>query len=152
MGMAASQARYLSLTARKTNVEYEGQQVNQERTALANQSAGLFNQMLALEVPTPPSASDYSKTYLLTIKQLKNIQLTVSTKIPHRMKTETINTLFLHTKIQQIFLQTDLQSFHKVRALTDIQLQKTLQTPVHIPFRLVIILQRLLLPQNNIQL
>lgn len=63
MGMAASQARYLSLTARKTNVEYEGQQVNQERTALANQSAGLFNQMLALEVPTPPVATDYTKTY-----------------------------------------------------------------------------------------
>lgn len=62
MGMAASQARYLSLTARKTNVEYEGQQINQQRTALANQSAGLFNQMLALEVPTPPLATDYSKT------------------------------------------------------------------------------------------
>ncbi len=62
MGMAASQARYLSLTARKTNTEYEGQQVNQQRTALANQSAGLFNQMLALEVPTPPIATDYSKT------------------------------------------------------------------------------------------
>ena len=35
MGMAASQARYLGLTARKTNVEYEGQQINQARTALA---------------------------------------------------------------------------------------------------------------------
>ena len=28
MGMAASQARYLGLTARKTNVEYEGQQIH----------------------------------------------------------------------------------------------------------------------------
>ena len=27
MGMAASQARFLGLTARKTNVEYEGQQI-----------------------------------------------------------------------------------------------------------------------------
>ena len=59
MGMAASQARFLGLTARKSNTEYEGQQVNQQRTALANQSAGLFNQMLALEVPTPPSATNY---------------------------------------------------------------------------------------------
>ena len=67
MGMAASQARYLGLTARKTNVEYEGQQVNQQRTALANQSAGLFNQMLALDVPTPPNATDYTKTeYVFT--------------------------------------------------------------------------------------
>lgn len=61
MGMAASQARYLGLTARKTNTEFEGQQVNQQRTALANQSANLFNQLMALEVPNPPSTTDYTK-------------------------------------------------------------------------------------------
>src|SRR5574344_1485988 len=60
MGMAASQARYLGLTARKTNIEYEGQQINQARTALANQSANLFNQMLTMEVPTAPSTTDYT--------------------------------------------------------------------------------------------
>jgi hypothetical protein len=60
MGMAASQARYLGLTARKTNVEYEGQQVNQQRTALANQSANLFNQLMSLEVPTPPSTQEFT--------------------------------------------------------------------------------------------
>ena len=60
MGMAASQARYLGLTARKTNVEYEGQQINQARTALANQSANTFNDLLALEVPTAPSTQDYT--------------------------------------------------------------------------------------------
>ena len=59
MGMAASQARYLGLTARKTNVEFEGQQVNQQRTALANESAGLFRRLLELEVPTAPTQSDY---------------------------------------------------------------------------------------------
>ncbi|MGN1124689.1 MAG: hypothetical protein ACI4SM_00760, partial [Candidatus Gastranaerophilaceae bacterium] len=61
MGMAASQARYLGLTARKTNVEYEGQQINQARTALSNQSASLWNQMLSLSVPTVPSTTDYTK-------------------------------------------------------------------------------------------
>lgn len=60
MGMAASQARYLGLTARKTNVEYEGQQINQARTALANQSADLFNQLLELQVPQPPSTTDFT--------------------------------------------------------------------------------------------
>ena len=59
MGMAASQGRFLSLTARKSNTEYEGQQVNQQRTALANQSAALNTQMLALSVPTPPDAEQY---------------------------------------------------------------------------------------------
>lgn len=62
--MAASQARFLGLTARKTNTEFEGQQVNQQRTALANQSSGLFNQMLVLQVPIPPdSASFYNTQY-----------------------------------------------------------------------------------------
>ena len=61
MGMAASQARYLALTARKTNCEYEGQQINQARTALANQSANLFNQLLTLEVPTAPKTTDYTE-------------------------------------------------------------------------------------------
>lgn len=62
MGMAASQARFLGLTARKTNVEYEGQQVNQQRTTLANQSANYYNQLLGMTVPTPPSTADYTKT------------------------------------------------------------------------------------------
>ena len=60
MGMAASQARYLGLTARKTNTEYEGQQINQARTALDNQSANLWNRMLALQVPTAPKTTDYT--------------------------------------------------------------------------------------------
>ena len=60
MGMAASQARYLGLTARKTNVEYEGQQINQARTALANQSANLGKNMLQLEVPVAPNKVDYT--------------------------------------------------------------------------------------------
>lgn len=62
MGMAASQARWISLAARKSNVEYEGQQINQARLALSNQSAELWNQLYDMEVPSPPSTSDYSTT------------------------------------------------------------------------------------------
>ena len=62
MGMAASQARYLALVARKSNCEYEGQQINEARTALSNQSANLFNQMLGLNVPVPPSTQDFTTT------------------------------------------------------------------------------------------
>ncbi len=61
MGMAASQARYIALTARKSNVEYEGQQINQSRLILANQTADLFNQMLGMQVPTAPSSTDFTK-------------------------------------------------------------------------------------------
>lgn len=62
MGMAASQARFLGLTARKTNVEYEGQQVNQQRTSLSNQSANYYNDLLGMKVPVPPSVDSYTKT------------------------------------------------------------------------------------------
>lgn len=62
MGMAASQARYLEITARKTDVEYQGQQINQARTNLANESAGMFAQLMGLVVPTPPSTTDYTTT------------------------------------------------------------------------------------------
>ncbi len=69
MGMAASQARFLQLTARKNNDEFQGQQINQARTALANKSAGLFEKMLSLQPPTPPSSMDdkyYSQGYGFT--------------------------------------------------------------------------------------
>ncbi len=62
MGMAASQARFLGLTARKTNTEYEGQQINQQRTTLSNQSANYYNQLLGMSVPVPPSVADFTKT------------------------------------------------------------------------------------------
>ena len=61
MGLAASQARYLALSARKANCEYEGQQINQQRLNLSNQSADLFNQMLTMAVPMPPNTTDYTR-------------------------------------------------------------------------------------------
>ncbi len=61
MGIAASQARYLYLTARQTNVEFEGQQINQARTNLANEQAGLFRKMLEIKAPTVPTLYDISQ-------------------------------------------------------------------------------------------
>lgn len=43
MGLAASQARYLTLTARKNDLELSGQQINQSRLELANIQNDLFN-------------------------------------------------------------------------------------------------------------
>ena len=62
MGMAASQARWIALAARKSNVEYEGQQINQARTALSNQSSELWNSLYQMDVPTAPSTSDFTTT------------------------------------------------------------------------------------------
>ena len=75
MGMAASQARYLALVARKSNCEYEGQQINQARLNLSNQTANLFNQMLGLNVPTPPSTQDFTKVQYSFTDGTNNITL-----------------------------------------------------------------------------
>lgn len=61
MGLAATQTRFLQLTARKSNVEYKGQQINQQRTVLSNKSANAYQSMLTLQVPTPPSSADFIK-------------------------------------------------------------------------------------------
>ena len=59
MGMSASQARLLSLQARQSNLEYQGQQINQARTVLSQQATALYNSLLSMEVPTPPSTTDF---------------------------------------------------------------------------------------------
>lgn len=61
MGLAATQTRFLQLTARKSNVEFKGQQINQQRTILANKSSNAYQSMMTLQVPTPPSSSDFIK-------------------------------------------------------------------------------------------
>ena len=43
MGMSASQARYLQLTARRSDIEYEAQQITQARMALAESSSKIAN-------------------------------------------------------------------------------------------------------------
>ena len=43
MGLASSQARYMMLTARKSDLELTGQQINQSRLQLANITNDLFN-------------------------------------------------------------------------------------------------------------
>jgi predicted nucleic acid-binding Zn-ribbon protein len=53
MGLAASQSRYLLLTARKSDLEFTGQQINQSRTQLANITNQLFNLATVLDPDSP---------------------------------------------------------------------------------------------------
>ncbi len=62
MGLAASQARFLGITARKSNIEYEGQQVNQQRTALAEEVNALYSKLLALDLPVAPNTTEFFET------------------------------------------------------------------------------------------
>ena len=62
MGMAASQARLLSITARKSSNEFSGQQINQQRVTLSNNANAIWTNMLTIQVPTPPSSQDFRTT------------------------------------------------------------------------------------------
>ncbi|MCD7740081.1 MAG: hypothetical protein LUH11_01875 [Candidatus Gastranaerophilales bacterium] len=73
MGLAASQARFLGITARKSNIEYEGQQVNQQRTALAEEVNSLYTELLSLSVPIAPDTTDYYESnYSFTLDNTDN--------------------------------------------------------------------------------
>ncbi len=62
MGMSASQMRFCMIAGKKSDVEFQGQQINQQRTTLATQSSACNTQLLEMQVPTPPSSSDFSTT------------------------------------------------------------------------------------------
>jgi len=53
MGFAASQARYLMLTARKSDLEIQGQFINQARMQLANITGALYQITSNLEPESP---------------------------------------------------------------------------------------------------
>ncbi len=99
MGMAASQARFLTLTARKSNTEYQGQQVNQQRTSLANESANIYNKLANMEVPTVPSKTSYNKNLYTfkdangekySITNIANIDKNDSSKVLVKIKYNTL--------------------------------------------------------------
>ena len=53
MGFAASQARYMMLTARSSDLELQGQFINQARLSLANITGALFTISSNLEPESP---------------------------------------------------------------------------------------------------
>ncbi len=81
MGLAASQARFLGLTARKSNVEYQAQQINQARTALSNEVMGLYSEYNKLSVPVPPSVNNYQKTTYTLDSTYEGYQISNFSKI-----------------------------------------------------------------------
>lgn len=90
MGLAASQGRFLSLTARKSDLEFQGQGVNQERMRLSYETEGLFRDLNLLDPTTPEFEARLAELDLFHAQdrvlemELKNIdtqQKEVSTEI-----------------------------------------------------------------------
>lgn len=95
MGMSASQARLIQLEARQSNLEYQGQQINQERTILSQQCTDLYNSLLAMTVPTPPSTQDYTVVKYSGVDGASNFNL--GTIIPNGDNTYNIDLQYKKT-------------------------------------------------------
>ena len=91
MGMSATQARYLSLVAQQSNLEYQGQQINQERSVLAQQVSDLYNSLLNLQVPTPPSTQDFTSIVYNCNMLSQNLTFSASDVVPSENNTFTVN-------------------------------------------------------------
>lgn len=96
MGLAASQARYLMLTARKSDLELTGQQINQSRLQLANITNDLFNVASTLD----PDA-DEAIQIQLRINSLQSLDQALELQL-RRVDT------------QQQAVQTEIESVQKV--------------------------------------
>jgi hypothetical protein len=96
MGLAASQSRYLVLTARKNDLELTGQQINQSRLELANVTNDLFNNSTTLDPD-----SDESIRIQLRINALQSLDKALELQL-RRVDT------------QQQAVQTELEAVKKV--------------------------------------
>lgn len=76
MGLAASQSRYLALTARKSDLELTGQQINQGRMQLANLTNDLFNTATTLDPD-----SDEAVKIQLRINSLQRLDQTLELQL-----------------------------------------------------------------------
>lgn len=91
MGLAASQARFLSLTARKSDIEFNGQQVNQSRTQNAYNMGDLVNQL----VNDPSMANTDPNKYNL----IEN-QITLAQSIDRNYELDLKNIDTQHNEVQ----------------------------------------------------
>lgn len=96
MGLAASQSRYLNLTARKSDLELTGQQINQSRLQLANVTNDLFNVSTTLDPD-----SDEAIQIQLRINSLQSLDQALELQL-RRVDT------------QQEAVQTEIESVKKV--------------------------------------
>ncbi|MFN8615325.1 MAG: hypothetical protein U0003_05390 [Vampirovibrionales bacterium] len=96
MGLAASQSRYTSLTARKSDLELTGQQINQGRMQLANLTNDLFNTATTLDPD-----SDEAIKIQLRLNSLQRLDQTLELQL-RRVDT------------QREAVQTELEAVKKV--------------------------------------
>ena len=104
MGLAASQARFLQLTARKSDIEFRGQQLNQERTINASNMEQLVEQMQA--------AAQVGDNGLLVNPTLYDV-ISAELEVKHGVD-RTLELELKNVDTQQQEVQTEIDAVNKV--------------------------------------
>ncbi|MEW5821174.1 MAG: hypothetical protein AB1782_13355 [Cyanobacteriota bacterium] len=100
MGLAASQARFLLLTSRKSDLEFEGQSINQKRMGYANMVSSLQN-LFATNPNLNNPESPFAQMYQNEISRIQNLDKKLELDL-RRVDT------------QQQAVQTEIQAVQKV--------------------------------------
>jgi capsule polysaccharide export protein KpsE/RkpR len=76
VGLAASQARYLTLTARQSDLEFQGQMINQARMSLADTTGDLYTITANLDPESPAAIAIQARLAgIQTIDKALELQL-----------------------------------------------------------------------------
>ncbi|MFA6990283.1 MAG: hypothetical protein WC197_09460 [Candidatus Gastranaerophilaceae bacterium] len=97
MGLVASQGRFLMLTARKSDLEMQGQSINQQRMALANGIGKILNNQAGMNDPESAQAQQMQK-------QVEALQ-----QVDKRLEMQ-----LRRVDTQQQAVQTEIQAVQKV--------------------------------------
>lgn len=100
MGLAASQARFLMLTARKSDLEMQGQSINQKRLGYANKTSSLMSLATSNPMYNEPE-NPFAQMIQSQIEQLQQIDKILELDL-RRVDT------------QQQAVQTEIQAVQKV--------------------------------------
>ncbi len=107
MGLAASQSRFLQLTARQTDLEFKGQQINQARTANAYEMEKMVAKLTELSKQIDPNDSGLILNPVL-YNQIEN-ELSSKQSIDRNYELDLKNVDTLHNEVQ-----TEVEAVKKV--------------------------------------
>jgi hypothetical protein len=115
MGISASQARFLGLTGRKNDVEFQGQQINQSRMMLANTSSAVTTAANAMPVPI---IANYPTTdaYMAAVAQYnQDYESRMTTELaPLQLQDKKLELQLKALDTEQQAIQTELEAVAKV--------------------------------------
>ncbi len=111
MGLAASQGRFLQLTARKSDLEFSGQNINQKRMALTYRAEAINTQLYEKQIALYDSVVGSSPLIDITTPEIKALlsQIDLFHDMDRQLEIELKN-----IDTQQQSVQTEIDAVQKV--------------------------------------